>query len=62
MAKTDLLRVRLSPADKRRLAAAARREHLALSQWVRRLLLIAATSYKDGDLAGASSRTASPAP
>ena len=46
MPKTDFLQIRFTPADLTRLAAVAAREHLELSTWARRELLMALERYE----------------
>ena len=46
MAKTEFLQIRLSPEDRERLKRAAMADHLDVSTWARRVILIAVEKWE----------------
>lgn len=46
MARTEFLQIRLTPEDRRRIERAADAEHLDLSTWARRVILLAVDEYE----------------
>jgi uncharacterized protein (DUF1778 family) len=46
MARTEFLQIRLSPDDRKRIERAARADHLDLSTWARRAILLAVDLYE----------------